>query len=451
MRRALSRSVLLLGLLAVATPARAQILSLDARRVGMGGLNLQGGGDLSRYNAAYRAVPSRSRESRQPKATIPLPLGLIGFFRDHPPSQWDTDPLFDPKSPEFNPFELANLFLHPPLSIEVKKVPTPTNDVEFTIGRNELIIDLGNAQVLIPSDDFGFGGNSRLLDFGIGFKGFRAGIMGWVYHDIRFALDDSLRGVLKDARPVQPSMPYGLLPNWTAQTGISPFVAYSGRVVGDSARAFYLGGAVRNYLGLAYGRAEGNIGFVTPNPIFGGSGPLERVDGLATYSKFGNAVGKGWGGDVGFVYTSGPVEFGFGINDIGAKLTWSDTRRDSLYWNAAGDSVVSVMLQNHVESETELPTSYIANVALAMGTGTTVGANIVYNGRRTTITVGGEQRVGLVALRGGVGRDQRKKLELGFGAGLYLGSISLDVGFATYSVALTDARGITMVTSLSIY
>ena len=162
-------------------------------------------------------------------------------------------------------------------------------------------------------------------------------------------------------------------------------------------------------------------------------------------------MGRGWGGDVGFVYASGPVEFGFGINDIGAKLTWKDTRRDSLYWDALGDSLVSTMRQNHFQTETELPTSYIANVALVMSTGTTVGGNIVYNGRRTTITVGGEQRVGMLALRGGVGRDQRKKLELGFGAGIYLGPISLDVGFATYSTALTDARGITMVTSLSIY
>jgi hypothetical protein len=154
---------------------------------------------------------------------------------------------------------------------------------------------------------------------------------------------------------------------------------------------------------------------------------------------------------VGFVYASGPVEFGFGINDIGAMLTWSDTRRDSLYWHAAGDSLQSSMLQNHVDSETRLPVSYIGNVALAMETGTTVGATIVYTGRRTTITVGGEQRVGLVALRGGVGRDQRKKLQLGFGGGLYFGKIGLDVGFATHSSALSDQRGITMVTALSIY
>ena len=107
MRRALSGSIILVALCASA--GQAQILSLDARRVGMGGVSLGRGGDLPRYNPAYQTVPDRVGGGRQPKASIPLPLGLIDFFRDHPPSQWDTDPLFDPKSPEFNPIELANL------------------------------------------------------------------------------------------------------------------------------------------------------------------------------------------------------------------------------------------------------------------------------------------------------------------------------------------------------
>jgi hypothetical protein len=431
-------------------PADAQFLATDARRVGMGGLSLRRSGDLPRYNAAYQAVPERQGET-QAKATIPIPLGLIQFFREHPISKLGKDPLFHPDSAGFNPIELANLLLHAPLFLEVKKAPTPTNDVEFTIGQNELIIDFGEAQVLIPSDEFGFGGTSRILDIGFGFKGFRVGVMGWVNHDIGFALDDSLRAVLKEARPVQPTAPYGLLTDATAQAGLAPFVAFSGRVVGDTARALYLGATLRTYMGAAYGRADGSAGFVTSNPIFGGTGPVEAVNAVVSYSKFGNSLGKGVGGDVGFVYASGAVEFGFGVNDIGAKLTWPDTRRDSVYWDAGGDSVVSTMLANHVEGQTEIPVSYIANVSLALPTGTTVGGNILYNGRRTSIHVGGEQRVGLVAVRGGVARDQRKKLQLGFGGGVFLGNFSLDVGFWTHSNSFSDKRGITMATSISIY
>lgn len=441
--------LLVVGMAGAAAPLDAQF-AMDGRRLGMGGLNLHRSGDLPRYNPAYAAVPSRAGENRA-KITIPIPLGLIKFFSDHPISGWGEDALFNPDSSAFNPVELVNLLLHPPLFLSVREIPTPTNDVEFTIGKNELIIDLGEAQVLIPSDDFGFGGTSRILDMGFGFRGFRAGVGGFLHHDVRFALSDSLREVLKQASPVGPNTLYALEPRATTQTGLAPFVGFSGRVVGDSARALYVGVAVRRYMGAAFGDVDGTVGFQTGDTIFASPGPVEAVNARVMYSKFGNSIGTGYGGDIGFVYTSGPVEFGFGINDIGAKLTWRETRVDSVYWDAAGDSVISTMLFDNVESETELPTSYIANVAFAMNTGTTIGGNILYNGRRTVIRVGGEQRVGMLAVRGGVTRDNRKRLQLGFGAGVFLGRISFDVGFSTHSNALSDQRGITMGTSVSIY
>ncbi|MGH7699077.1 MAG: hypothetical protein ACREMJ_00935 [Gemmatimonadales bacterium] len=450
MRFRFASSFVAAALIVWAAPTHGQFLTTDARRIGMAGMSLDRSGDLSRYNMAYRAAPPRTG-TRKAKVTIPIPLGLIQFFRDHPISDLGDDPLFHPDSAAFNPVELANLLLNPPLFLEVKKAPTPTNDVEFTIGQNELIIDLGEAQVLIPSDEFGFGGQSRLLDLGFGFKGVSVGVMGWVHHDVGFRLGDSLRAVLKAGVPVDPNARYNLLADVTGQTGFAPFVAYAGRVAGDTVRGLYAGAAVRLYLGAAYGHVDGSVGFITSDPIFGAPGPTEDVSATARYSRFGNSLGTGFGGDVGMVYVSGPVEFGLGVNDIGAKLTWSDTRVDSTYWDAAGDSVVSTLLANHVESETEIPTSYIANVALSLGTRTTVGGNILYNGRRTTIHVGGEQRMGLVALRGGVARDGRKKLQVGFGGGVLLGSLSLDVGFWTHSNSFSDERGITMATSVSIY
>ena len=73
------------------------------------------------------------------------------------------------------------------------------------------------------------------------------------------------------------------------------------------------------------------------------------------------------------------------------------------------------------------------------------------NGRGTTLHLGGEKRLGLVALRGGVSRDQRKRLEFGWGGGVRLGGVSLDLGFWTHSNSLSNERAITMATSLSIY
>jgi hypothetical protein len=95
--------------------------------------------------------------------------------------------------------------------------------------------------------------------------------------------------------------------------------------------------------------------------------------------------------------------------------------------------------------------TYVANAALELGTNTTAGAMILNNGRGTSIELGCEQRVGVLALRGGVARDQRKRLQLAWGGGLRFGSFGLDVGFLTHSSTLSDARGITMASSISIY
>jgi hypothetical protein len=109
------------------------------------------------------------------------------------------------------------------------------------------------------------------------------------------------------------------------------------------------------------------------------------------------------------------------------------------------------VVQNHVESKTRLPITYIANAALRMGTGTTVGGDVVNSGRGTVIHVGAEQRTGPFAVRGGVSRDQRKKMQFGAGAGLRFGALGLDVGFWTHSNSFSTQRGITMATSISIY
>ena len=86
-----------------------------------------------------------------------------------------------------------------------------------------------------------------------------------------------------------------------------------------------------------------------------------------------------------------------------------------------------------------------------MGTGTTVGGDVINSGRGTVIHVGAEQRTGPFAVRGGVSRDQRKRMQFGFGGGVRLGAIGLDLGFWTHSNSLSTQRAVTMATSISIY
>ncbi|HMG19372.1 MAG TPA: hypothetical protein VK573_11650 [Gemmatimonadales bacterium] len=453
MRTGVVALALALLVLAPLRPARAQF-SFDARRVGMGGVSMSRDGNVRRYNPAYRAVKNRSNVSGAPKFSIPIPLGLIDFLKEHPLNQLGDDPMFDPKSPEFNPVELMNLIFNPPIFYEVKKSPAPTNDVEFTVGRNQLILNLGGTRVLIPEQKFGLGSTSRLLDMGFGFAGFHIGVMGFLQYDAGFTLDSTLRAFLTDTLVgALPLTDYAINTDAVVQAGLAPTVGYAGRILrgagGDeSDDGFYLGGALHYYLGATYGRVVGPAGFTT-GPVVMASTPALLVDGnLLTSNK---ANGHGIGGDVGIAWISGPFEVGFGVNDIGAELTWSDTKIQRIVYDTAGDSVAISLLVNHVTTKTKLPITYIGNAALRMGTGTTVGADVVNSGRGVVIHVGAEQRYGPFAVRGGVSRDQRKKMQFGVGGGLRFGSVGLDVGLWTHSNSMATQRGVTLATSISIY
>jgi len=429
-----------------AAPAAGQWLVTDARRIGMGGLSLGRSGSLVRYNPAYRAVSTKAERRGQPKVTIPIPLGIIQFLHDHP--HLSSDPAFDPKSRGFNPILVVNTILNLPLYLEVKKAPTPTNDIAFVIGKDELMVNLGRAASLVPEDQFGISGSSRPLDPGFGVKGFRVGVMGWVHDDVEFVLGDTLLGFLRDSQPAQHNAFYSTFVHATVEAGFAPTVSYAGRVAGDTTYGLYVGGAVHYYVGAGYGRTDGQAGFITGDTIFGGANPV-TPDGrtLTQYSKPGNTLGHGIGADIGVAWVSGPIELGVGVNDIGATITWPDTRLDSAFYS---DSGYSVFVASHRETKTKLPVSYIANVAYTIGN-TTLGADVLNTGRGSVVHVGGEQRIGLFAARGGVARDQRKRIEFGFGGGVRFGGLGLDVGFWTHTNSLSNERGITMATSLSIY
>jgi len=440
---------LLFGLIAVPSLS-GQGLFTDARRVGLGGVSLSIDGTLTRYNPAYRSVPPRTVQGGGgPKFSIPLPLGLIQFFHDHP--NISKDPLFHPDSASFNPVELLDLVLTPPLYLEVKQVPTPTNDVAFGIGKDSLQVLLGAAQSLVPADAFGIRGESRPIDIEPSIKGFRFGVMVWLHDDVELQLGDSLLAFLKDGHPAAHNTLYNVVASATVEGGFAPSIGYSGKVYGDSSRSIYVGVAGHYYFGAAYGSSSGTAGFTTGDTIFAGPNIVTpKLTAQNAYSKWGNTMGHGVGADVGIAWVSGPIVFGVGVNDVGATITWPDTRIDYQRYDTTTKTVVTDSSKFHVETKTKLPVSYLANVIYSLG-GTTVGADVLDNGHATILNIGAEQRFGPFALRGGISRDQRKLVEFAWGGGVRFGPLGLDVGFWTHSNALSDQRGITMATSLSIY
>src|SRR2546422_6196744 len=182
------------------------------------------------YDPAYRAVKNKNHVAGAPKFSIPVPLGLIQFFKDHPINQLGHDPMFNPDSAAFNPIGLMDLVFNPPIFLEVKKAPTPTNDVAFTIGRNQLVIDLGASRVLIPEQDFGLGSTSRLFAAGAGFGGFNVGVMGFLEYDVRFQLDSTLRSFLVNDSTARPNTPYFENTDGEAPSRLQPTVAQTSHI-----------------------------------------------------------------------------------------------------------------------------------------------------------------------------------------------------------------------------
>lgn len=420
--------VVLLTAAPVATTAAAQAMNA---------------GTFQRYNPAYRVVPPRPGGPARPKLTIPIPLGLIQVLRDS--TVWDTD------SSYYNPLQLVNYILNPPLYLEIKRAPTPTNDVEFYIAQNELIIDLGASRALVP-ESFDMGGSLRPFNMGGGVAGFRVGVMGWVHNEITVSLDDPLRAVLKEAAPILPNSRYGIDVNGIVQGGVAPEVSWAGLALGDTAGGLYVGGAARYYLGTSYVAIDGQAGLTTADTIFSSANPLtEDVAGRLLTADPAFTSGTGIGVDVGVVWASGPLELGLGVTDLGATITWSSTDVDTLVWDGNANEVVDSALARDVETRTTLPVSTIAHGAFAFPTGTLVQGGVLRNRRGTLLSVGAEQQLGVFTVRGALVRDQRARVQYSWGGGVRLGPVGLDVGFFTHSRSLSTGRSITMSTSLSIY
>ena len=328
------------------------------------------------------------------------------------------------------------------------KAPAPTHDAIFTSGRDWFPVDLGQAPKLVPEDPYEIGGTIRPLDPGFGIGGLRVSVMGWAHDDVRLSLGNTMRGFLRDADPLQSNTRYSLLGDATLEFGFAPTVGFAGRLVGNATAGLYVGGAFHYYLGVGYAQLTSDGGLTTGNTIVRGPNPATAdARGLIQYAKPGQAFGHGTGGDVGAVLVAGPIEIGVGVNDLGATIIWPDTRRDSVFYRGSGSSR---LVANHLQAKTTLPVSYLANVTCTLGS-TTLGADALNGGRGTTVHVGGEHRISVLALRGGVARDPRRRFEFGYGAGLRLGTFSIDAGAWTHTNALSSERAVTMVTSLSIY
>src|SRR5262245_1339190 len=165
--------------LALSGVATAQ--SLDARRLGMGGVLTSDVGDHSGSNIAFRAVPKGAGGS----GSIPLPLGLIQYAADHP--SWDTS------DSTFNIYDVINTVLNPPLTIQIIKPDEISGDISIFVAQDSLQIDLADVKRVIPEHSMVQGGVFHVGGIGKSFgKGFlQVGPLVHVKNE--FLLSDNLR------------------------------------------------------------------------------------------------------------------------------------------------------------------------------------------------------------------------------------------------------------------
>jgi len=149
MSKVTSLTVALIGCALFATTAESQ--TLDARRLGMGGVVTSDVGDFSGSNIAFRAVPKGAGGT----GSIPLPLGLIQYLSDHP--------VYDSKDSLFNIYKIANVFLNPPLTIQLVKPKEVSGDISIFVAQDSLKVDLADVKRVIPENSMKQGGVIHLF------------------------------------------------------------------------------------------------------------------------------------------------------------------------------------------------------------------------------------------------------------------------------------------------
>jgi hypothetical protein len=444
----------LLAALSLGLGTAAEAQSLDARRLGMGGVLTSDVGDHSGSNIAFRAVPKGTGGS----GSIPLPLGLIQYLNDHP--------TYDSKDSTFNIFSIANVFLNPPLTIQIVKPDEVSGDISVFVAQDSLRVDLADVQRVIPEHSLKQEGVYHLMGIGKSFGRAFVQVGPLVHLKNELILSDELREALRDAVPFTGNTRYGLTDDGRAQAAVSFQAGYAFRMLhrasdgekdsNDPRRngttALYVGAAPKYLLGLAYGDAHSNGGVTTGDTLFASSNPVTLDEVTDTrYAVVGGegGTGTGFGSDVGAVFYVKNFELGVGVNDLGSQIKWSTTVRRHIYDNTTNEFTTTVVARDE-EFTSRFPVTTTFNAAKRIGR-TTIAADIVTGDLRTSMHAGAEFWFGMWALRGGLMRDQNQMAQFAGGTGYRFGKIGLDVAIATNSRNIERERGAELSASLSLY
>ncbi len=452
--------VLLAAVVAVGVSGeRADAQSLDARRLGMGGVVTSDMAAARGANLAFRAVPKGHSHG-----SIPLPLGLIQLASDPPE--------FDSSSPDFNVFEIADLITNPPLTLSLSRPDPVSSDIKVYIAQDSLSIDLEDLRRIIPESSLQNGGVTHLPGLGFGFRNAFAQFVPVVHVQNELELDNALRGVLRDAEPFTTRTRYGLTDVGVAQGALSFQVGLAYRAfhrtapgVGEEedegdedprrngSTSLYVGAGPKYLYGIAYGDVRAVGGATTGDTLLGSGDPVSLdVAARTRHAIVGGdgGSGHGKGADVGVVLYHRNFELGIGMNDLSSEISWKVTERRHVYNDSLNEFTTTEVASDR-DFTSRIPVTTTINVAKRFGE-TTIAADIVDGPIATSIHLGAEMWLGpLVAVRAGTYRDANDQWQMAIGGGVKLGGIGLDLAIASHQRYVEEKRAVEMAASLTLY
>lgn len=435
----------------LATSAHAQVL--DARRLGMGGVATSDNGSSHTANVAFRAVPKGTTWG-----SIPLPIGVVQYFKD--------PPTFDPDDPNFNVFQILDLAANPPMTWALSKPDAVSGDISIFVAKDSLQVDLADIQKAIPKESVKYGGVFHLFGIGKQFGSFFVQFNPLIHVRNEFNLSDQFRGALRNAVPFAPNTRYGLDDDGIAQAALAyqagvAVRAFHSAAPAESAKAdprrsgttaLYVGAGPKYLMGLAYGEIASNGGVTTADTLFGSSNPVAvDLTGNTRSAAVGtqSGMGHGYGVDLGTVLFWRNFEVGLGVSDVGSRIHWSTTR-NLLSYDDSLNEFTSVKQAKGEGFWSTIPYTATLNVAKRFGP-STVAVDVVKNELFTGIHAGAERWFGPLAVRAGTYRDSNARWQFAGGAGYRLGGIGIDAALGTNQRNVEEARAVELCTSLTIY
>jgi hypothetical protein len=415
-----------------ATPSIAFGQTLDARRMGMGGVVLAGQPD----NVAYRAVPPGPGRS----SGFTLPIGLMNVVQDPPE--------FDPDAPGFNVFEIAELALNPPWHLQLNEPTPPSTDIVVSLGRDHLSVDMGEVTDYFQEDHLvasAYALTPGALRVGPAF----ASISVVTTYQNRFELGDELKHALNGGE-FQPSTVYSATDagegNVVAALDVGAAAPLWMLVAIPDAR-FFGGIQVRVLRGLGYGDMHTEAGFATEDTLLA-SIPAE-FDLTGRFRDAG-ASGGGWGMglDLGTVAQWRGYEMGLGVQNLGATMTWKG-REQVVARDSLGNYQMTTV-DNDARFVSRVPISVTGHVARAFGPWL-IAADVTHAMKATQAHLGLERWIGWCALRGGTRLDEAVRVQYSTGLGVRIGPVGADLALATHNRHLNGERGLELAAGISWY